>query len=222
MISLASGGGFGFNLTLLPGRIQPVISSGNFIRKVSNTVKADKKEVYSSRSATLTGTRTTSAHGDKLADSVQSVFDLALETQGPERTAELLERLADKLRAQQHELPRGFNTPYVNTIPVVDQPAYPGDWKTEVRLKSLMRWNAMAMVVKANSTTNVGGHISSYASSATLYEVAFNHFLRGRTEDFPGDAVYFQGHAAPGVYARAFLEGRISETHLQKIGRAHV
>ena len=73
----------------------------------------------------------------------------------------------------------------------------------------------MAMVVKANSTTNVGGHISTYASSATLYEVAFNHFFRGRTEDFPGDMVYFQGHAAPGIYARAFLEGRLDEQHLQ-------
>jgi pyruvate dehydrogenase E1 component len=146
---------------------------------------------------------------------MQSVVELALETQGAERTAELLEEIADRLRAREHELPRGFNTPYANTIPVGQQPAYPGDWQTEVRLKSLMRWNAMAMVVKANSTTNVGGHISTYASAATLYEVAFNHFFRGRTEDFPGDLVYFQGHAAPGVYARAFLEGRLSETRLQ-------
>ena len=146
---------------------------------------------------------------------MQSVFELALESHGPERTAKLLEQLADRLRGAQNELPRGVNTPYRNTIPAEQQPAYPGDWKTEVRLKSLMRWNAMAMVVKANSTTNVGGHISTYASAATLYEVAFNHFFRGRTEDFPGDQIYFQGHAAPGVYARAFLEGRLSETHLQ-------
>ena len=176
---------------------------------MSTTIKT-KKEVLGSRSAT-TATRT---NGSKLSDSMQSVVELALETQGTERTAELLEQLADKLRAAKHELPRGFNTPYINTIPVEDQPAYPGDWKTEVRIKSLMRWNAMAMVVKANSTTNVGGHIASYASSATLYEVAFNHFFRGRTEDFTGDSVYFQGHAAPGVYARAFLEGRITEKHL--------
>ena len=183
--------------------------------EVSNTVKAEKKEIYSS--AARGGGRTSpDGNGrDPLAHSVQSVFNLAIESQGPERTAQLLEQLADRLRAAQHELPRGFNTPYANTIPVEQQPAYPGDWQTEVRLKSLMRWNAMAMVVKANSTTNVGGHISTYASAATLYEVAFHHFFRGRTENFPGDAVYFQGHAAPGVYARAFLEGRLTETHLQ-------
>ena len=176
---------------------------------MSTTIKS-KKEVLGSRSSS----NATRSNGSKLSDSMQSVVELSLETQGADRTAELLEQLADKLRANQHELPRGFNTPYVNTIPVEAQTPYPGDWKTEVRLKSLMRWNAMAMVVKANSTTNVGGHIASYASSATLYEVAFNHFFRGRTENFPGDAVYFQGHAAPGVYARAFLEGRITEKHL--------
>jgi pyruvate dehydrogenase E1 component len=153
--------------------------------------------------------------GDKWAESLQSVFDLALENQGPERTAQLLKKLADRLRASQTELPRGFNTPYVNTIPPEQQPPFPGDWQMERRIKSYIRWNAMAMVVKANSTTNVGGHISTYASAATLYEVGFNHFFRGRTENFPGDLVYFQGHAAPGMYARAFLEGRLDEKHLQ-------
>lgn len=185
----------------------------NFIRQnifeVSTTIKS-KKEVLGSRPSS----HATRSNGSKLSDSMQSVVELSLETQGADRTAELLEQLADKLRAQQHDLPRGFNTPYFNTISVEAQTPYPGDWKMEVRLKSLMRWNAMAMVVKANSTTNVGGHIASYASSATLYEVAFNHFFRGRTETFPGDSVYFQGHAAPGVYARAFLEGRITEKHL--------
>ena len=176
---------------------------------MSTTIKT-KKEVLGSRSSS----NATRSNGSKLSDSMQSVVELSLETQGADRTAELLEQLADKLRHKQHDLPRGFSTPYVNTIPVEAQTPYPGDWKTEVRLKSLMRWNAMAMVVKANSTTNVGGHIASYASSATLYEVAFNHFFRGRTESFPGDIVYFQGHAAPGVYARAFLEGRITEKQL--------
>jgi len=202
LISLAQRAGFGFNLALWPGA-QPAFT---FIRQmlfeVSTTIKT-KREVYGSRPA-----------GDKLSQSVQSVFDLALESQGPERTAQLFEQLADRLRASKHELPRGFNTPYCNTIPVADQPAYPGDWQTEVKLKSLMRWNAMAMVVKANHSTNVGGHIASYASSATLFEVGFNHFFRGRTANFAGDAVYFQGHAAPGVYARAFLEGRLSELQL--------
>ncbi len=179
----------------------------------SSTVK-NKIEVHGARGASGNRPRSGS-NGDKLAESMQSVFDLALETQGSERAAQLLEQLADQLRASQHELPRGFTTPYVNTIPVEQQPQYPGDWQTEVRLKSFMRWNAMAMVVKANSTTNVGGHISTYASAATLYEVAFNHFLRGRTDKFTGDEVYFQGHAAPGIYARAFLEGRLDETHLQ-------
>ena len=152
---------------------------------------------------------------DKWAASLQSVFELALESQGPERTAQLLDEFAGRLRAAHQELPHAFSTPYINTIPVGQQPEYPGDWQTERRLKSYMRWNAMAMVVKANHSTNVGGHISTYASCATLYEVAFNHFFRGRTESFPGDLVYFQGHAAPGVYARAFLEGRLDESHLQ-------
>jgi len=178
---------------------------------VSTTIKT-KKDIAGSRQGPVSHSNGNSS--SKISNSMQSVVELALETQGADRTAELLEQLADKLRASQRELPRGFNTPYINTIPVESQPAYPGDWQTEVRLKSLMRWNAMAMVVRANHSTNVGGHIASYASSATLYEVAFNHFLRGRTEEFQGDAVYFQGHAAPGVYARAFLEGRITERHL--------
>ncbi len=174
----------------------------------------EKKEVPGSRNA-APATRGRGGNGDKWNESLQSVFDLALESQGPERTAQLLENLADRLRSAQHELPRGFNTHYINTIPVEQQPAYPGDWQTEVRLKSYMRWNAMAMVVNANRAhSGLGGHISTYASCATLYEVAFNHFFRGRTEVFPGDFVYFQGHAAPGVYARAYLERRLDERHL--------
>ncbi|MEI7806947.1 MAG: pyruvate dehydrogenase (acetyl-transferring), homodimeric type [Verrucomicrobiota bacterium] len=149
-----------------------------------------------------------------MSESFRSVFELTLESQGTERTAQLLERLAHELRSA----PRpsgGQNTPYLNTIPVEQQPTYPGDRDIERRIKSIMRWNAMAMVVKANSTTNVGGHIASFASSATLYEVAQNHFFRGATENFPGDMVYFQGHAAPGMYARAYMEGRLDEKDLQ-------
>jgi pyruvate dehydrogenase E1 component len=172
-------------------------------------VKVETKEIYGSRAAS-----SGNGNGDKLTESLQSVFDRALKSEGPERTAELLEKLANQLRS----VPRptsGVTTHYLNTIPPEQQPPYPGDWKVERRIKSLIRWNAMAMVVKANSTTKVGGHISTFASSATLYEVAFNHFLRGHTENFPGDIVYFQGHASPGMYARAFLEGRISEKQLQ-------
>ncbi|MEI8315956.1 MAG: pyruvate dehydrogenase (acetyl-transferring), homodimeric type, partial [Verrucomicrobiota bacterium] len=110
---------------------------------------------------------------------------------------------------------KSANTPYVNTIPPTAEPPYPGDRELERRIKSFIRWNAMAMVVKANSTTNVGGHISTYASAATLYEVGFNHFFHGGDGDRPADLVYFQGHAAPGIYSRAFLEGRLSEKQLQ-------
>jgi pyruvate dehydrogenase E1 component len=177
-----------------------------------NTVSMEKKEIYSPRSPFASPS--SNGNGDKAGDSLQAVFEMALESQGPERTAKLLEKLADQLRAA----PRpsaGPTTPYANTIPPEQQAPYPGDRDIERRIKSLIRWNAMAMVVKANSTTNVGGHIASFASSATLYEVAQNHFFRGATEDFPGDIVYFQGHAAPGMYARAFLEGRLDEKHLQ-------
>ncbi len=177
--------------------------------KVNSTVNVEKKDIYDSRSGV--GGRTSGSNGDKWSESLQSVFELALETQGPERTARLLEKLANQLRAA----PQGVNTPYLNTITPEQQAPFPGDRDIERRIKSYIRWNAMAMVVKANSTTNVGGHISTFASSATLYEVAFNHFLRGRTDTFPGDIVYFQGHAAPGMYARAFLEGRLNERHLQ-------
>jgi pyruvate dehydrogenase E1 component len=176
-----------------------------------NTVNTETKEIYGSRPAAASNGN---GNGDQWSESLQSVFELSLQSQGPERTAQLLEKLADQLRSTSRPS-SGLTTPYVNTISVEDQPPYPGDWRVENRIKSLMRWNAMAMVVKANSTTNVGGHISSYASAATLYEIGFNHFFRGAKGDFTGDQIYFQGHAAPGIYARAFLEGRLSETQLQ-------
>ncbi len=172
-------------------------------------VKSSKKETDNARAAAPAG-----GNSDKFSASFRSVFELALETQGTEGTARLLEKLAHELRSAPRSA-GGQTTPYLNTIPAEAQPEYPGDRDTERRIKSILRWNAMAMVVKANSTTNVGGHIASFASSATLYEVAQNHFFRGRTEQFPGDQVYFQGHAAPGMYARAFMEGRLDEAHLQ-------
>jgi pyruvate dehydrogenase E1 component len=150
-----------------------------------------------------------------LLDSLESVVEHTLRSQGPASTARFLGNLTDRLRAEGIEAPRVVSTPYINTIPVEKQAPFPGDWEMERRLKSYVRWNAMAMVVTANREhSGLGGHISTYASAATLYEVAFNHFLRGRTEEFVGDQVYFQGHATPGIYARAFLEGRIDEPQL--------
>ncbi len=152
----------------------------------------------------------------KWLESLESVFEFALKNQGPESATRFLDNLARRLRQHGGEAPRVVSTPYLNSIPVEQQAPYPGDWDMERRIKSYLRWNAMAMVVNANRThSGLGGHISTYASAATLYEVAFNHFVRGRNEGFPGDMVYFQGHATPGIYARAFLEGRFDEHHLQ-------
>jgi pyruvate dehydrogenase E1 component len=112
------------------------------------------------------------------------------------------------------------NTPYVNTIPAESQPRYPGNRDLERRIKSLARWNAMAMVVNAQrNESGVGGHISSYASMATLYEVGYNHFFRGGDGRTPADLIYFQGHTTPGNYARAFLEYRLEESHLHNFRR---
>jgi pyruvate dehydrogenase E1 component len=108
------------------------------------------------------------------------------------------------------------NTPYVNTIPAEEQVPYPGDRAIERRLKSLIRWNALAMVVRANKyDPGIGGHISSYASLATLVEVGLNHFFHAAYGDQPGDLIYLQGHSSPGIYGRAYLEGRLNEKHLK-------
>lgn len=149
-------------------------------------------------------------------DSLQNVVEHALSTGSRETTTRFLDGVTRNLRERGAEAPQVVGTPYINTIPVERQAAFPGDREMERRIKSYVRWNAMAMVVNANRKhSGLGGHISTYASSATLYEVGFNHFFRGRTEDFLGDFVYFQGHATPGIYARAYLEGRIDEQHLQ-------
>jgi pyruvate dehydrogenase E1 component len=147
-------------------------------------------------------------------------LDYALDAGGPQRVNFLLTVLAEHAQRRGVELPFTANTPYVNTIPVSRQPVYPGNREIERRIKSIIRWNAMAMVVRANrETPGLGGHISTYASAATLYEVGFNHFFRAPGEGFCGDLVYFQGHASPGIYARAFLEGRISERRLMNFRR---
>lgn len=150
-----------------------------------------------------------------------SSLEYVLDSQGPERVNFLIDQLRD--RAAQHgvSLTADTSTPYVNTIPPSEQPAYPGNRELERRIKSIVRWNAMAMVVRAsNRGGSVGGHIGTFASSATLYEVAYNHFLKGRGEDgYSGDSIYFQGHASPGMYSRAFVEGRLDESQLENFRR---
>ena len=141
--------------------------------------------------------------------------------EGPERGEFLLKKLLEKGYERGVRLPWTGNTPYINTIPVERQPAYPGERQIERRLKSIIRYNAMAMVVRANKKyPGLGGHISTFASSATLYQVGFNHFFRGRgVEGFAGDAVYIQGHGSPGIYSQAFLEGRITLEQMEAFRR---
>jgi len=139
-----------------------------------------------------------------------------LRSGGPERVEGLLQMLQDEARIAGVDVPFSASTPHINTIPPEKQPPYPGSREIERRIKSLVRWNAMAMVVRANrASSSIGGHISTYASAATLYEVGFNHFFRGRGDGYDGDQIYFQGHASPGIYARAFLEGRLTEEDLE-------
>src|SRR5687767_5654516 len=138
-----------------------------------------------------------------------------LATHGPARARFILDEIAAMARAPQVGWSPELVTPYVNTIPVEQQPAFPGDLAIEERLASLMRWNALAMVARANAAYGeLGGHIASYASAADLFEVGFNHFFQARNEQQGGDLVFFQPHSAPGVYARAFLEGRLAEADL--------
>ncbi len=147
-------------------------------------------------------------------------LDYVLDNSGEKRAALLIKKLQIHAQKRGVKLPFTANTPYINSIPVEKQPKYPGDPEIEWKISSLIRWNAMAMVVRANRLEEgIGGHISTFASAAALYEVAFNHFLRGRNENHEGDIVYFQGHAAPGIYARAFLEGRLSIEDLQNFRR---
>ena len=134
---------------------------------------------------------------------------------GTERGREILQALARQANRNGVEQPFSINTPYVNTIPREEEPEYPGDLKLEKKIRSYIRWNAMAMVMRANiNDSSIGGHISTFSSIATLYEVGFNHFFRGPDHKDGGDMVFFQGHSSPGIYARSFLEGRISEEHL--------
>ena len=141
-------------------------------------------------------------------------------SRGGDRAAYLLHAIEQEAYRLGVPIPFSATTPYINTIPVDRQPPFPGNREIERRIKSIIRWNAMAMVVRANrEDKSIGGHISTFASSATLVEVAMNHFIRGRGAEYSGDQVYFQGHASPGIYSRAFLEGRLTEKHLENFRR---
>ncbi len=149
-------------------------------------------------------------------DSLDSVVD----AQGKTRARFLLSKLLVRARELQVGTPATVSTPYVNTIPPEQEPFFPGDDGLERWIRRLIRWNAAVMVVKANKAADgIGGHLATFASSASLYEVGFNHFFRGKDDGLAGDHVYIQGHAAPGIYARAFLEGRLTEAHLDRFRR---
>ena len=147
-------------------------------------------------------------------------MDYVLRHRGKDQAVSLLRQLETHCKQAGVEIPFSARTPYINSIPVEEQAPFPGSQEIERRIKSLVRWNALAMVVKANrESEGIGGHISTYASAATLYEIGFNHFFRGKGEGTEGDSVYFQGHAAPGVYSRAFLIGRLPVQKLENFRR---
>jgi pyruvate dehydrogenase E1 component len=154
---------------------------------------------------------------EETAEWIESL-DSVLQAHGPERAKFLLRKVLKRARMQ-HLGMELIQTPYINTISPEQEPAFPGDEAMEKRIRRIVRWNAMAMVTRANHRhPGIGGHLSTYASAAALYEVGFNHFFRGRAEG-GGDQIYYQGHAAPGIYARAFLEGRLGEEHLDAFRR---
>src|SRR5262245_55897971 len=166
-------------------------------------------EVLAARSALLPE----DADPQETAEWLESL-EAVIRHQGPERARFLLDTLLQVAARAGARMPSGITTPYVNTIPVEDQPRFPGNRELERNIKSAVRWNAMAMVLRANKHTNVGGHISTYASAATLYEIGFNHFFHGRSDRHPGDVVFFQGHASPGMYGRAYVEGRLTDEQM--------
>ena len=149
-----------------------------------------------------------------------AALDDVLDKEGTERANFLLQRLSARLTKTGAQLPYAITTPYRNTIPSHREAPMPGDLFMDRRIRSLIRWNALAMVLRANRKDgSLGGHVSSFASSATLYDVGFNYFFRGPESDSPGDLIYFQGHSSPGIYARSFLEGRLTEAQLDNFRR---
>ena len=138
-----------------------------------------------------------------------------LEFEGPERTHFLLDELVIEARRKGTPVPYSANTPYLNTIPPDREARHPGDRAIEQRIRSLIRWNALAIVLRANKeSSELGGHIASFQSAATLYDIGFSHFWRAPSANHGGDLIYIQGHSSPGIYARAFLEGRLTEEQL--------
>ena len=147
-------------------------------------------------------------------------LDAVVDVHGKTRARFLLSKLLDRARSLQVSYPATVSTPYINTIPREQEPWFPGDEYIERRIRAFVRWNAAAMVVRANKKADgIGGHLSTFASSASLYEIGFNHFFHGKDDGIPGDHVYFQGHAAPGVYARAYMEGRLTDDDLDHFRR---
>ena len=198
-------------------RIPFVVKNGN--RRNDDPDHSDSVDTYSRRARqTLDDTHHTidPAELDEWFDSLDDL----LHRHGPDGVRRLMADLQERTYQRGVTMPFTANTPYINSIHHEQQPRFPGNREIERRIKSIIRWNAMAMVVRANSESpGIGGHISTYASAATLLEVGFNHFFQARNDDHLGDCVYFQGHAAPGVYARAFLEGRLTEDHLARFRR---
>ncbi len=177
------------------------------------------EEVKKTERAKLTDEERSELERIEMREWLESL-DYVLSSGGDDRVTEILERLEQHAQRQGVEVPFSSTTPYVNTIPVEEQPPYPGDRKIERRIKTLIRWNAVSMVVRANKYSDgIGGHLSTYQSAATLYEVAFNHVFKGRDAGPDADQVYFQGHASPGIYARSYLERRLDVQKLRNFRR---
>jgi len=143
-----------------------------------------------------------------------AALEAVISVEGEQRAHYLLETLIEKARMSGADIPFSAETAYVNTISIPDQAQYIGDTSLEHKIRSYVRWNAMVMVLRANKDTNVGGHIASFASSATLYDVGYNHFWHAASESHGGDLVFVQGHVATGIYARAFMLGRLTEQQM--------
>ena len=184
--------------------------------KKDQQAKPDNAQADNGRSEQSTaGRRPDGAETRRWVDSLEYVLEYVLKDRESDHAPFLLDRLLTRLRESGLNISPMVNTTYINTIAPEQEPPYPGNREIERRIKSYIRWNAMAMVVKANRIHHgIGGHISTYASCATLYEVGFNHFFNGGDGERPPDTVYFQGHASPGNYARAYLERRLDAKHL--------